>query len=80
MQLYETNIQQINKGEKITFLYLYHMIQFTNITPARVLFPQYLHLWKCAIDFFYSSVNNKLIFCYILDTILSVLVQFHKWK
>ncbi len=31
-------------AQKITLLYLYHMIEFSNITPARVLFfPEYLY-------------------------------------
>lgn len=55
MELYEPKIQDMREIKKwtikITLLYLYHMIQFSNITPASVVFPQYLHDCKCDIDF-----------------------------
>ncbi len=57
--------------------YLYHMI--SNITQAeraitRVLFVP--NSTSANLILYNSSVNKKLIFCYILNTILSVFAQF----
>ncbi len=69
MQFYEHKIQDLSTKKYIK-LYLYHIL-FSNITPAGVLFSPSI----CTIDLYNSSIN-KFILCYILDTILSVLIHF----
>ncbi len=64
MQLYEPQTQDMRAKIKNSYIYIMHKWVLFSPISARV---------QCDIDFI-----HKLISCYILDTILSVLISFHE--